>query len=100
MKTASWGRGTRAGGDNSDPGKHREPHGQLGELDDAPGGGGPSATADAVAEWQQAVSTGDVAAQRTIIKRVFPKLTLCNSQGRGDYSAHRIALDGLEQTAT
>lgn len=71
---------------------------ELAALDD-PVSAGPAATADAVAEWQQAVSSGDVAAQRTIVKRLFPKLTLRYAQGRGEYSARRIALNGLERAA-
>jgi hypothetical protein len=35
---------------------------ELAALDDDPVSAGPAATADAVAEWQQAVSSGDVAA--------------------------------------
>jgi hypothetical protein len=99
MKTASWGvervdaamvpilaqiEGLRA---------------ELAALDDDPGRTGPAMTADAMAEWQRAVSSGDIAAQRTIVRRLFPKLTLRYPQGRGDYSARRIALDGLERAA-
>ncbi len=72
---------------------------ELAALDDDPASSGPAATADAVAEWHQAVASGDIAAQRTIIKRLFPRLTLRYAQGRGDYSARRIALDGLERAA-
>jgi hypothetical protein len=34
----------------------------LAGLDDDPGNGGPSATADAVAEWEEAVASRDIAA--------------------------------------
>jgi hypothetical protein len=64
------------------------------------GNGGPSATAKAAADWGGGrVQCGDIAAQRTMLKRTFPKLTLRYSQGRPDYPAERIMLDGLADVA-
>jgi hypothetical protein len=99
MKTASWGVARVEAAMVPILAQIEGLKAELAALADDPGSTGPSATADAVAEWRQAVSDGDIDAQRTIIKRVFPRLTLRYAQGRRDYSARRIALDGLERTA-
>ncbi|OLT15493.1 hypothetical protein BJF78_02160 [Pseudonocardia sp. CNS-139] len=53
------------------------------------------AAADAVAAWQQAVADGDVLAQRDMVKRAFPRLTLAAPSRRGDQSTARIVWNGL-----
>ncbi|MGH3565705.1 MAG: recombinase family protein [Pseudonocardia sp.] len=53
-----------------------------------------AATADAVAAWTEALERGDVTAQRAMIRRAFPNLTLAMPTCYGDHSPDRIAWDG------
>ncbi|MGH8967735.1 MAG: hypothetical protein ACRDXB_20760, partial [Actinomycetes bacterium] len=68
------------------------------ELDVEPGDG-PQGTTEAVAQWREIVESGDVDAQRTMIKRTFPRITLLRQQTRGDYSPERFLFDGLPDGA-
>ena len=72
---------------------------QLAALDDEPGST-PAATDEAVARWRDAVNSGNVAAQRSLIKRTLPKITSSRQRARGDHSAERIKFDGLPRSVT
>jgi hypothetical protein len=72
---------------------------ELAKLDDEPGSN-LAGTAEAIAQWREAVESGDIAAQRTLIKRTFPHLAAVRQRARGDHSPERIKLDGISRAAT
>ena len=51
--------------------------------------------AEAVTEWDRAVHESDLSAQRAIIKRVFPHLTLALPRRRADNQPDRLHWNGL-----
>jgi hypothetical protein len=53
-----------------------------------------AATADAVAAWGEAADRGDTTAQRAMIRRAFPNLTLAMPARYGDHGPDRLRWDG------
>jgi hypothetical protein len=66
---------------------------QLAQLDEDPASDH-TATADAVAAWEEAVARGDIPTQRAMIKRAFPRLTLAPARSYGDHGPERFQWDG------
>lgn len=67
------------------PGPQRAAAG-LGEPESAEG----AATADAIAAWTTAEASGDIPAQRALIRRAFPNLAFRMPVRRGDHSPERF----------
>lgn len=65
---------------------------KLASLDEPDTVGG--AAADATKAWRDAVATGDIPAQRALIRRAFPRLTLAMPRRYGDHSPERFIWDG------
>jgi hypothetical protein len=72
---------------------------QLAQLDEDPASDH-TATADAVAAWDEAVARGDIPTQRAMIKRAFPRLTLAPARFYGDHSPQRFQWDGPADAAS
>lgn len=51
--------------------------------------------AEAVSEWDRALSDADLVTQRAIIKQVFPRLTLARHRRVGDQEPDRFHWNGL-----
>lgn len=49
---------------------------------------------DAVTAWREAIERGDVPAQRALVRRAFPRLTVIMPRYYGDHSPQRFIWDG------
>ena len=67
-----------------------ELRGTLASLDEPADTG---ISGSAVAAWQEAVQRGDVPAQRAMIRRAFPSLTIIPPRKYGDHSPERFRWD-------
>jgi DNA invertase Pin-like site-specific DNA recombinase len=56
----------------------------------------PGTAGSAVAAWQEAVERGDIPAQRAMIRRAFPHLTIIPPRQYGDHSPERFRWDDPE----